>query len=417
MILIRRNLLALVLLLLSVATPAQADKVDDFIKAEMSHRHIPGLSLAIVKDGTVIKAKGYGLSDIELKVPATPQSVYQIASSSKQFTAAAIMLLVEDGKVSLDETINKYLPDLPVTWRGATVRQLLTHTSGIKDYSELADAGDARSKDFTRSQIIALVSEAPLEFQLGEKWNYSNTGYFLLGMIIERVSGQAFGEFMHNRIFRPLGMGVTRMNDLNEIVSNRAAGYVLRNGSLHNAQPVSPTHPWAAGALLSTVLDLAKWDAALYTERLLRKSSLEQIWAPAKLNNGQLARDSFFNNHYGFGWFLGEIDGHKYVEHGGVIPSGFASEIIRFSNDRLTIIVLTNRHADDFLASEAPRPWDIAKGIASLYIPALTKNVRKRVPLPDSKGGSTQPNNGMQRTRTQHASYHQRLVRAADAGR
>jgi len=203
-------------------------------------------------------------------------------------------------------------------------------------------------------------------------------------MIIERVSGKPYEDFLRERIFQPLGMVDTRLNDLNEIVPSRAAGYVLRNGHLYNGQPVSPTHTYAAGGLLSTAADLAKWDAALYTEKVLRKSSLEQMLTPATLNDSQPARNSVFNNYYGFGWFLGEIGRHKYADHGGVIPSGFTSDIIRFLDDRLTIIVLTNRSADEFLASEAPRPWDIAKSVASLYIPALTKKARSRRRKPDS---------------------------------
>ncbi len=367
----RTSLLSLALLL--TATSAHADRVDTYIRSEMSKRRIPGLSLAVVEGGRLRKARGYGLADIELRVPATPDTVYQIGSMTKQFTAAGIMLLLQAGKTSLGDTIHKYLPDLPVAWRGVTLRHLLTHTSGIKDFADLADTGGERGRDYTKAQVIALVSGAPLEFQPGEKWSYSNTGYFLLGMIIERVSGRPYGDFLRERIFHPLGMAATRLNDLNEIVPNRAAGYVLRNGGLYNGQPVSPTHTYAAGGLLSSVVDLAKWDAALYTERLLRRSSLEQMKTSAVLSNGQLARNNIFNNYYGFGWFLGEIGGHAYSDHGGVIPSGFTSDIIRFPDDRLTIAVLTNTAVDDFLAPDAPRPWDIAKGTAALYVPALAR--------------------------------------------
>src|SRR6266498_1905527 len=285
----RTSLLSLALLL--TATSAHADRVDTYIRSEMSKRRIPGLSLAVVEGGRLRKAMGYGLADIELRVPATPDTVYQIGSMTKQFTAAGIMLLVEAGKISLGDTIHKYLPDLPVAWRGVTLRHLLTHTSGIKDFADLADTETERAKDYTKAQIIALVSGAPLEFRPGEKWNYSNTGYFLLGMIIERVSGKPYEDFLRERILRPLGMADTRLNDLNEIVPRRAAGYVLRNGHLYNAQPVSPTHTYAAGGLLSTAADLAKWDAALYTEKVLRKSSLEQMLTPATLNDSQPARN------------------------------------------------------------------------------------------------------------------------------
>src|SRR5262245_7686410 len=295
---VRRSTLLAILLLLVPSVSAGADRVDGFIRAEMNARHIPGLSLCVVKDGHVIKAEGYGLANLELEVPATPSTAYEIGSMTKQFTAAAIMILVEEGKVSLDKPITAYLPELPTTWRGVKVRHVLTHTSGIEDHVALSDTETERYKRYTQPQMIALVASAPLEFPPGSKWSYSNTGYFILGMMIERVSGETYGAFLQHRIFSPLGMSATRLYDLIEIIPHRAAGYVLHDGHFVNAQPVDPTHPWASGGLLSSSADLAKWDAALYTERILRASSIKQILTSVILNDGEPARDTFWHRHY-----------------------------------------------------------------------------------------------------------------------
>ena len=355
----------------------QTDKIDNYIKLEMSKRHIPGLSIAVVKNGKIIKSKGYGLANIELNVSAQPKTVYPIFSMTKQFTAAAIMLLVEEGKISLDDNINKYILGLPFLWSAITVRHLLTHTSGIKDWGE--DTADTASnwrnlmKELRKKTNTSdKVSGFALHFQPGEKMQYCNRGYALLGLIIENVSGKAYKDFVHDRIFHPLHMDVTRMNILEDIIPNRAAGYILQNNILTNVQP---DVPFSDGGLISTVIDLANWDAALYTEKILKRSSLEQMWTPAKLNNGEKGI-SLFNNYYGFGWFLGEMNGHKYVDHAGS-GLGFTSEIIRFVNDKLSVIVLTNRGADDFLSADAPRPWDIAKGVASFYLHPNNNNKTK----------------------------------------
>jgi len=348
--------LCLLLALTLISVPSRADHVDDYIKAELKKQNIPGLSMAVVKNGKVVKAAGYGLANIELSVPATPNTVYQLASITKQFTATAMMLLVEDGKLGPDDKISKHLSNAPPAWRDVTVRHLLNHTSGIKSYTSLPDFNKNPRKDYTHDELIALVSGLPLEFEPGARFRYNNSGYFLLGVILENVSGQRYGDFLEERIFKRLGMDQTRVNDLSVIIPNRATGYASRDGRLSNGEYVSPTQPFAAGALISTVRDMAKWDAALYTEKLLSRSSLEQMWIPTTLNDGS-------SYPYGFGWALSETKTRKYIEHGGGIP-GFSTQITRWVDDGLTVVVLVNQ-------SGTVNANALANGIAGHYIPEL----------------------------------------------
>ena len=358
----------LVLLGLSLAS-ALADGLDEYVQKQLETRHIPGVSVAVVKDGRVVLAKGYGVANAELAVPATENTVYQLASVTKQFTATVIMMLVEEGKLSLDDKVTKVLDGLPVAWSEVTVRHLLNHTSGIKSYTNVPSFFATARKDYGKEEIIRLVADAPLEFAPGEKWNYNNTGFFLLGMMIEKVSGKEYGAFLNERIFQPLSMTATRVNDLKEIIKHRAQGYSWQNGVLRNGEYLSPTQPFAAGALVSSVVDLAKWDAALYTEKLLKKSSLEQMWTATKLNDGK-------TQPYGFGWGVDVYRTRKVISHGGGIQ-GFSTHIARFIDDRLTVIVLANREGGGADA--------LANGIAEFYLPVLKENAPKAVADNDPK--------------------------------
>ena len=341
-------LLALVLLLTAAAT-ARADKIDDFVKAEMQRQHVPGVSVAVIKDGKIIKVEGYGLANVELNAPARPETVYKIGSVSKQFIAAGIMLLVEEGKVSLDDKISKYLEGTPDTWKDINVRHLLTHTSGIvreaPGFDPLKVQNDA--------DVIKTAYGSPLRFAPGEKWEYCNVGYFTLAEIIHKVTGKSWADYLNDRVFAPLEMTVTRTTTTTDIVQNRAGGYGWRNGKLENAPDFLALRP--SGAFLSTVIDLAKWDAALYSDKILKQSTRDQMWTAVKLNNGT-------THPYGFGWELSTVGGHKNVHHGGTLP-GFRAEIARFVDDKLTVIVLTNGDNAD--------PGGISLGVAANYIPGL----------------------------------------------
>ena len=352
---------------------AQADEVDDYIKAEMEKRQIPGLALAVVKSGKLIKAKGYGLANLELDVPVTPDSVFELASVTKSFTATAIMMLVEEGKVALDDKISKYLINAPYTWRGITVRHLLTHTAGFaSDCKEIRQQGWLAN--YTTAEMFEAGSKCPADFAPGDRWQYSDMGYFLLGMIIEKVSGTRWREFVRERIFQPLGMTATTVIDQWAIIKNRTAGYTLRDGKLAHIRRISQIELPSHYGILSTVKDLAKWDAALYTEELLRKATLDQMWTPVILNNGIPAPTTC--GFYGFGWCLDHLRGHRVVQHVG----GTGTAIFRLPDDKLTVIVLTNIGNGDY-----PRySWLIAQTVAGLYNPVLTPPHRlKEQPDPD----------------------------------
>jgi CubicO group peptidase (beta-lactamase class C family) len=356
-----RAILSFSSLVLLLSTPACADKVDDLVKAQMQERNIPGVSIAVVRDGQVVKAQGYGLANVELNAPATADTIYQSGSVGKQFTATLVMMLVEDGKLKLDESIRTYMPEAPATWQDITIRHLLSHTAGVSNalYNDL----DMR-RDYTEEELFKRIAELPLDFKPGEKWNYSNCGYVTLGILIHRVSGKFYGDLLRERIFEPLGMTTARIISEADIIPNRAAGYLLQDGKLRNQEWVSPSlNTTADGALYLTVLDLAKWDAALYTEKLLKKSSLDLMWTPVRLNDGKTAP-------YGFGWFLGNVNGHRLIQHGGAWQ-GFNAGISRYVDDKLTVILMANR------AGAAPDA--IVRGITSLYVPELAPVERKAI--------------------------------------
>jgi CubicO group peptidase (beta-lactamase class C family) len=346
-----------VLALLCWAIPAAAQngvpsKVDDYVQAEMQKQRIPGVSVAVVKAGEIVLAKGYGYANVELQVPVKPETIFQSGSVGKQFTATGIMMLIEEGKLSLDDPITKYFSDAPSSWQNITVRHLLTHTAGTTDYPSDFDF----RRDYTEDELLKRAGAIPLAFQPGEKWSYSNLGYVMLGILIHKVSGKFYGDFLKERIFTPLGMTTARIISEEDIVPNRAAGYRLVKGALKNQGWVSPSlNTTADGALYLTVYDMAKWDAALYTEKLLKKASLEQMWTPVKLNSGK-------TEDYGFGWGIDEVRGHRIIEHGGSWQ-GFKAQISRYVNDKLTVIVFANL----IQANQAK----LAHGIAAIYNPEL----------------------------------------------
>jgi CubicO group peptidase (beta-lactamase class C family) len=357
-----RRLLAVIILFLlsSVLAPAQSpDAVDTYVQSEMQKRHIPGLALLVIRDGKIVKEQGYGLANVELEVPVKPETIFQSGSMGKQFTATAVMMLVEEGKVSLDDPLTKFFPDAPPAWKNVKVRHLLSHTGGFTDYPDKFDF----RRDYTEDDLLKIVQAQALSFPPGSAWKYSNLGYLTLGILIHRVTGQFYGDFLHDRIFQPLGMG-TRIISEADIIPNRAAGYRLVKGQLKNQEWVSPTlNTTADGALYFNILDLAKWDAALYKEKLLKRSTLEQMWTPVKLNNGKPNSD-----HYGFGWLISDIGGHRVIEHAGAWQ-GFTTNISRYVDDHLTIAVLTNL--------ENGGPSSITHHIAGIYIPALMPSPKR----------------------------------------
>jgi CubicO group peptidase (beta-lactamase class C family) len=346
------------LLLLSATAATQStgthtDAIDRYVTAEMQREHIPGVALLISRDGKVERAQGFGFANVEHQVPVKPETIFQSGSVGKQFTAMAVMMLVEEGKLSLEDPITKFFKDAPPAWKQVTVRHLLSHAGGFTDYPKDFDF----RKDYSEDQLLKVVEGVPLAFPPGSKWSYSNLGYLTLGIVIHRVTGKFYGDFLQERIFGPLGMQTTRIISEADIVPNRAAGYRLVKGELKNQEWVSPTlNTTADGSLYFSILDLAKWDAALYTEKLLKRSSLEQMWTPVKLNNGKPNSD-----HYGFGWFIEMDHGHRVIRHGGSWQ-GFKSQISRYVDDKLTVVVLAN-------LAEADQ-GKIAARVAELYFSA-----------------------------------------------
>jgi CubicO group peptidase (beta-lactamase class C family) len=315
------------------ASSAVSEGVAKYVRSEMQRQHIPGLALLVSRGGKIVQAEGFGLTNVELQVPVKPETVFQSGSVGKQFTATAVMMLVEEGKVGLEDPLTKYFADAPASWKDVTVRELLSHTAGFGDYPEKFDF----RKDWTEEEELKLVESIPLAYAPGTKWEYSNLGYMTLGVLIHRVTGEFYGDFLRQRIFEPLGMATTRIISEADIVPNRAAGYRLVKGELKNQEWVSPVvNTTADGSLYFSILDLAKWDAALYTEKLLKRSSFEQMWTPAKLKDGRPNKDG-----YGFGWFIEERHGHHVISHDGAWQ-GFETNITRFVDDQLTVVVLTN---------------------------------------------------------------------------
>ena len=340
----------------SVFAQQAPDAVDEYIRAEMEKQHIPGLSLLVSRDGNPIRAQGYGLANVELQVPVKPETVFQSGSLGKQFTATAVMMLVEENKIGLEDPLTKFFPDAPAAWKQVTVRELLSHTAGFTDYPKSFNF----RKDYTEDEVLKIVEGIPLAYPAGTKWSYSNLGYATLGILIHKVTGKFYGDFLQERIFKPLDMSTTRIISEADIIPNRAAGYRLVKGELKNQEWVAPMiNTTADGSLYFSINDLAKWDAALYTEKLLKRSSLDQMWTVAKLQNGQPNQD-----HYGFGWSIETKNGHKVIGHGGSWQ-GFKTHISRYVDDKLTVVVLINQ------ADAEPGP--ITDRVAEMYLAGTVK--------------------------------------------
>ncbi len=330
------------------------NRVDSFVQSEMGRQKVPGLAVVVVSKGTVVKSSGYGLANVELSVPVGPATAFQSGSVGKQFTAVAVMLQVEEGKLALDDPLTRFFPEAPAAWQAITIRHLLTHTSGIPDYTE--GTLDYR-RDYSDEDLAKFAIGLKLEFPAGARWNYSNTGYVLLGVIVHKMSGRFYGDVLRERVFAPLGMKTARVISDEDIVPNRAAGYHLVRGELKNQEWVSPTfNSTADGALYLTALDVIAWDAGIRSGATLKPASWSQVFQPVTLNSGRPYP-------YGFGWFIDDVAGQVRQSHDGTWQ-GFAAYIARYLSDDLTIAVMCNLaecNADRFV-----------DGIADIYNPNLS---------------------------------------------
>lgn len=317
-------------------TSAEMAELDGRIQAYMEDATIPGVLVGVASRGRLVYWKAYGMANVELSAPVTDSTVFEIGSISKEFVSTAVMMLVEEGRLDLDHGIHRYLPDLPSDWLGVTIRQLLTHTSGIPDYEEIQTYEAYRFR-FTPEEIIRVAHSRPMDFPPGTGYYYSNTGYFLLSMIVERIEGLPLGQVLRARIFDPLGMTQTRMADPERIIRHRAAGYYVDGtGELVNRDATQTSSTLGAGGIVSSVHDMVEWDEALYGEDLLSAASKEAMWTPETLPNGR-------NTGYAFGWRIGEYGGRRAIGHNGMV-AGFVAAFLRVPEREMAVIVFANRY-------------------------------------------------------------------------
>jgi len=304
-----------------------APKVDECVAAYTRDHRFMG-SVLIARSGRVLVEKGYGMADLELDVPNTPQTKFRLGSITKQFTAAAILQLEEQGKLSVNDPISKYFVESPAAWKDITIHHLLTHTSGIPNYTDFPGfmANETR-KPLTVPLLIGLFESKPLDFEPGAKWKYSNSAYELLGYVIEKLSGVSYEDYLKQHIFDPLEMRSTGYDHAAPVIRNRASGYAVKNGQFENAPFLDMSIPYSAGALYSTVDDLYRWDRALYTEKVLGRKAIEKMYTP-------------FKNNYAYGWDVRETPRRQYAHGGGIF--GFSTFIIRYPADDALIVVLSN---------------------------------------------------------------------------
>jgi CubicO group peptidase (beta-lactamase class C family) len=307
-----------------------AAKVDAAIRPRVEHDRFSGAVL-IARDGKVLLRQGYGLANREHNVPNTPETRFRLGSITKQFTAMAVLILQEQGKLDVREKVKKYLADAPGAWDEVTVHHLLTHTSGIPSFTDFPDYLKTMTQHTTAEELVARFRDKPLEFPPGTRFKYSNSGYVLLGRLIEKVSDESYEGFLRRQIFTPLKMKDTGFDNPIAVIPHRAAGYARRGPFVVNALYIDMSIPHAAGALYSTVDDLYLWDQALDGETLIPRKSLDGMFTPEK-------------DGYGYGWAIGRSFGRRMVGHGGGI-NGFATDIRRFPDDKVCVIVLSNLEA------------------------------------------------------------------------
>jgi D-alanyl-D-alanine carboxypeptidase len=318
-----------VVLLAALILPAHADKVDKLVEAEMREQHIPGLSLAVIENGKPTKVRGYGFANLEHQVKAKADTIYQSGSMGKQFTAMLMLMLAEEGKLSLDDTLGKYFPDAPDFWKPITLRRAMSHTAGLSE----CDVDFQR--EYKQEEILKECYKAPQIFAPGETWAYSNLGFMLMGFIAEKIEGKNYHQLVQEKIFQPLGMTTARGIEEADIIPNRAAGYVWRRDHLENQRWVTPAwNRTADGSLYYSVNDLIRWDAALRERKLLKSASYDQMWAQTPANDGRKMP-------YGLGFYVGKYGDRAIIRHSGHWQ-GFSTEILRTADGKLSVIVLTN---------------------------------------------------------------------------
>ena len=325
------------LVILFFVTAAQAQTVTEDIDKFMNEKYPasqPGAAILVTKNDKVIFRKGYGLATLNPDKPVTPDMVFRIGSITKQFTSTAILKLAEQGKIDLNADITKYLTDFSTPGKTVTVEQLLNHTSGIKSYTSLPEAMSKKGLYISPADMMKIIHSQPSDFAPNDQWLYNNSGYFLLGMIIEKVSGVTYGEYVAKNLFKPAGMKSSFTDDSN-LPANTTKGYVKSNATEFKAADyIHPSIPYSAGAIFSTVDDLWKWNQAIFSHKLVKKESLEKAWTPTKLNSGKLVG-------YGYAWSLGRLADDKVIGHGGAID-GYLTMEIYVPDQKIYVCILSN---------------------------------------------------------------------------
>lgn len=356
------------LVLMCVSAIGHADAVDDYIEAEMKAEGTPGIALAVVRDGSLLRAKGYGYANLEHRVPMHPDTVFQSASTGKMFTAVAVMLMVEDGKVRLDDSIRRYFPEAPESWQPITVRQILNHISGL-DRNPATDP----VKQYTDEEMLQVIYTSKLVFPAGERFQYSNIGYDLMGLLVRKLTGEHYVEVLKKRVFEPLGMTTAQAIDPETLIPNRAAGYMMKNDTLVNQDYESPDNSRTGSAgLYMSALDFSKWEVGIRAGKGLKPESWAEVFKPAKLSTGATFP-------YGLGWFL-ERPPHRINRNHSGGHLGFRTYFIRYYEAGLAVVLMCNGPTGDVAA--------MSRKVAALIDPSLAE--RPGAPITDTQSAVTQ---------------------------
>jgi CubicO group peptidase (beta-lactamase class C family) len=319
-----------------------AARLDQQVSAYVRQQRFNG-SVLVARGGKVLFSKGYGMANAEWDIPNSPKTKFRLGSITKQFTSMAVLMLEQQGKLKVNDPVSKYMPDAPAAWEKVTIHLLLTHTSGIPSFTGFPDYLKTMVLPSPPAETLKRFKDKPLEFEPGSQFKYNNSGYVLLGYLIEKITGQSYEGLIGKSIFEPLGMKDTGYDHPERILKNRASGYSRTFGMLGNARYIDMTIPHAAGALYSTTEDLLLWDQALYTEKLLPAQALERLFTP-------------FKDNYAYGWMVRTENNRKVIGHGGGI-NGFSSMIVRIPEEKLLAVALSNLETRDAgrIASELAR--------------------------------------------------------------
>lgn len=352
---------SLMLLIIYFLPSSKTSRMQEIVKWYVDNNHFMGTVL-VVQDKQVLINQGYGYADVEWNVPNSETTKLRIGSMSKQFTAAAILLLEEQGKLNVNDLVKSHMPDAPASWDNITIFNLLTHTSGIPNFTALPNYNKLKVNATTPQQLIALFRDLPLKFNPGEQWEYSNSGYEVLGFLIEKISGESYQHFIVNNIFKPLGMNNSGYDSNSEIIMRRASGYSFGPNGLRNADFINMSVPYAAGGIYSTTPDLLRWEQGLFGEKIISAKSLKKMTTP-------------FKNNYAFGLGVQKVNNHLSFSHAGGVD-GFTTMMIHYPDNKLTAIVLSNNESATGTQDMAVKLAAVAQGQ-----PAVLLSERKEIPI------------------------------------